>query len=129
MDDFEFEAHKIRSPQGRKKLQNERAAYLALVNKGYSTSEACRIVGINRKTGYRWRFGVEKTRTGRKADQPPARPGPLPSASQRGRYLSQDERLHIADLHREGKTVRAIAATLERVTLPNCRDHTCHHSY
>ncbi|GAA1111829.1 hypothetical protein GCM10009642_57800 [Nocardiopsis metallicus] len=73
MDDFEFKARKIRSPQGRKKLQNERAAYLALVTKGYSTSEACRIVGINRKTGYRWRFGVTKTRTGRKANQPPAR--------------------------------------------------------
>lgn len=114
MDDFEFEVRKIRSPQGRKKLQNERAAYLALVAKGYSTSEACRIVGINRKTGYRWRFGVEKTRTGRKANQPPARPGPLPSVTERGRYLSQDERLHIADLHREGKTVRAIAAELGR---------------
>ncbi|GAA1104574.1 hypothetical protein GCM10009642_48990 [Nocardiopsis metallicus] len=44
----------------------------------------------------------------------PARPGPLPSTSERGRYLSQNERLHIADLHREGKTVRAIATELGR---------------
>lgn len=114
MDDFEFEVRKIRSPQGRKKLQNERAAYLALVAKGYSTSQACRIVGTNRKTGYRWRFGVTKTRTGRKANQPPARPGALPSVAERSRCLSRDERLHIADPHREGKTVRAIAAELGR---------------
>lgn len=44
MDDFELAVRKIRSPKGRKRIQHERAAYLALMSKGYSTSEACRIV-------------------------------------------------------------------------------------
>ncbi|MBB5121991.1 DNA-binding CsgD family transcriptional regulator, partial [Streptomyces eurocidicus] len=40
-----------RKPQGRKKLTAERAAYFQLVQQGYSNKEACRIVGINPRTG------------------------------------------------------------------------------
>ena len=31
--------------------------YLQLIAQGVSNSEACRLVGINRKTGTRWRYG------------------------------------------------------------------------
>ena len=31
--------------------------YLQLVAQGVNNSEACRLVGINRKTGNRWRYG------------------------------------------------------------------------
>ncbi len=35
----------------------KRDQYLRLMNQGSSNSEACRTVGINRRTGSRWRFG------------------------------------------------------------------------
>ncbi|WP_442916539.1 IS30 family transposase [Lentzea sp. DG1S-22] len=77
--------------------------------KGVGTAQACRIVGINRRTGHRWRYG-RKSQAGRKADQPPA-VRPAPST---GRFLSLDERIVIADLLRAGRGVRSIAAELGR---------------
>ncbi|WP_455908282.1 helix-turn-helix domain-containing protein, partial [Streptomyces hygroscopicus] len=35
----------------------EREAYFRLMQQGVSNTEACRIVGINRRTGKRWRYG------------------------------------------------------------------------
>ncbi|WP_442916558.1 IS30 family transposase [Lentzea sp. DG1S-22] len=67
------------------------------------------MVGINRRTGHRWRYG-RKSQAGRKADQPPA-VRPVPSS---GRFLSLDERIVIADLLRAGRGVRSIAAELGR---------------
>ncbi|MGW3967690.1 IS30 family transposase [Amycolatopsis sp. NPDC005003] len=89
----------------------ERRQYLDLVAKGVSTAEACRVVGINRRTGQRWRNGrASQAKAGREADRrPPARPEPSS-----GRFLSVDERIVIADLRREGHSVRAIATELGR---------------
>ncbi len=104
-----FEIRKDRSPQGCTKLVAERRQYLDLVAKGMGTAEACRVVGINRRTGHRWRYG-RKSQAGRKADRPPAvRPAPS-----KGRFLSIDERIVIADGLRAGRSQRAIAAELGR---------------
>jgi IS30 family transposase len=104
-----FEIRKDRSPQGRKKLHGERQAYLDLVTQGVGTAEACRIVGINRRTGHRWRHG-RASQAGRKADRlPPARPAPYSD-----RFLSVEERIVIADLRREGRSLRSIATELGR---------------
>ncbi|MGR6321154.1 IS30 family transposase [Micromonospora soli] len=65
------------------------------------------MVGVNRRTGHRWRYG-RASRAGREA-QPPARPGPSS-----GRFLSVDDRILIADLRREGRSLRSIAAELGR---------------
>ncbi|WP_455565630.1 IS30 family transposase [Micromonospora chalcea] len=74
------------------------------------TSEACRIVGVNRKTGHRWRFGrASRAKAGQQMKQPAARPSPVSS-----RFLSQDERIVIADRLREGACQAAIAAELGR---------------
>lgn len=55
---MEFEIRKDRTkPQGRKKLTRERAAYFQLMQQGYSNREACRIVGIDIRTGKKWRNG------------------------------------------------------------------------
>jgi len=111
MDDFEI--RKRRDPQGPMKLQAERAAYLALVAQGVSTTQACRIVGVNRKTGHRWRFGRRtQPRDGQERSLPPA--SPSTEVTSPGRYLTSDERIQIADLDREGLSVRAIAAELDR---------------
>ncbi|MEV0296103.1 helix-turn-helix domain-containing protein [Nocardia sp. NPDC050710] len=42
---MEFEAREDRKPQGRKKFDRERAAYLQLVQQGYSNTQACAVVG------------------------------------------------------------------------------------
>jgi hypothetical protein len=72
-----------------------------LIALGVSNSEACRIVGINRRTGTRWRYGrTILNNAGESVHYPPVRltapKAPHP------RYLSLTERTTIADLHRAG---------------------------
>lgn len=38
-------------------LTRQREEYAKLIARGVSNSEACRLVGVNRKTGTRWRYG------------------------------------------------------------------------
>ncbi len=105
-----FEIRGDRRPQGPKKLRAERQAYLDLVAWGVSTSEACRLVGINRKTGHRWRYGrSSQTKAGQQGVPPAARPVAVSA-----RFLSQAERIVIADRLREGASQAAIAAELRR---------------
>ncbi|MEU6779175.1 helix-turn-helix domain-containing protein [Nonomuraea angiospora] len=54
--DFEIREDRERS-QGHRGLSRERAAYLRLVQQGLSNQDACRIVGINSRSGRRWRNG------------------------------------------------------------------------
>jgi IS30 family transposase len=103
--DFEIRDRSV--IQGRRPLTREREAYRALVGQGVGNAEACRIVGIHARTGRRWRYARNPTGREAAARIPAARPV-------RGRYLGEDERLHIADRHREQATVRQIAAELDR---------------
>ncbi|MEU3019957.1 helix-turn-helix domain-containing protein, partial [Nocardiopsis sp. NPDC007018] len=52
-----FRIREDRTPQGRTKLSAERAAYLQLMKQGYSNAEACRTIGIDERTGRKWRNG------------------------------------------------------------------------
>jgi len=54
---MEFEIRADRSPQGRRKLGREREEYFRLMNQGLTSAEACKLVGINYRTGERWRHG------------------------------------------------------------------------
>ena len=92
-------------------LPRERAAYLALVAQGVSMSQACRIVGVNRRTGSRWTHPPTGP-TWHEREQ--ARPKAVLPVGPRTRYLSLDERLYIADRMRERATIRAIAEELAR---------------
>ncbi len=67
-----FEVRGNRGPQGRRKLSAERAEYFRLMNLGYSSQEACRRVGVNYRTGKRWRNGSNPT-TGHNGAPPPGR--------------------------------------------------------
>jgi IS30 family transposase len=79
------------------------------VQQGYSNTEACRIVGVDRRTGNKWRNGRFER------DRKPVPPiQVVVPASGPSRYLREDERIHIADRLREKATVRAIAAELGR---------------
>ena len=87
----------------------KREQYARLIAQGYNNSEACRIVGINRRTGKRWRHGrTITTRDGRKLHYAAV----VAAAADReisDRYLSEQERVRIADLRQAGHGVRAIA--------------------
>jgi IS30 family transposase len=89
----------------------KRDQYLQLMAQGMNNSEACRKVGINRRTGTRWRYGRTATDTaGRTYSYPPI--APVRDIS--SRFLSEDERMKIADLLRAENSIREIARQLGR---------------
>jgi IS30 family transposase len=105
--------------RGRKRRLGIEDEYWQLILAGVGTVEACRLVGIGRKTGYRWR----------------AEPGGLPPLrrveGERGdQYLSLLERQRIASLRRQGLSMREIArrlgrapSTISRELRRNCAAH------
>jgi transposase, IS30 family len=91
----------------------KREQFARLIARGVPNAEACRLVGINRRTGTRWRFGRSITSSsGRRLNYPAVINTRKQEISPR--YLSEDERVRIADLERQGLGVRAIAAELGR---------------
>ena len=104
-----------RGRPGREPQVEKRERFSRLIGRGFSNSEACRIVGINRKTGKRWRHGrTITTRDGRKLHYPAVVTTGAVRREISDRYLSEDERVQIADLRRAGAGVRAIAERLDR---------------
>src|SRR3954469_6059072 len=88
--------------------------FVRLIAQGVSNSEACRIVGVHRKTGTRWRYGrTVVNAVGGEALHYPAVKIIEPKLRS-PRYLSQAERIAIADLLNRGGSVRAIARELGR---------------
>ncbi|MFE2728533.1 IS30 family transposase [Kitasatospora sp. NPDC059327] len=107
--DFEIRGNRTVA-QGPKRLVRERAEYFRLVDQGFSGKEASQLVGIHERTGREWRNGrMDPARS-----RPPARPERAACSGTPGRYLGQDERIHIADRLREKASVRMIAAELGR---------------
>lgn len=94
----------------------ERAHYIRLMKQGFNNSEVCRIVGVGRKTGSHWRNGrtVRDPVTGRTWSYPAITMVREQPAVFSARYLSEDERIIIADRHRAGDSLRSIAAGLGR---------------
>ena len=87
--------------------------YLQLIAQGVNNSDACRLVGINRKTGNRWRYGRPvRNSAGALVIYPPVTI--KESRPRSPRYLSELERIRIADLLATGVTVRGIAGDLGR---------------
>ena len=81
--------------------------YWKLILDGMPTVEACRQIGIGRKTGYRWRAEA--------GGLPPAR---VAEETRSSRYLSLLERQRIATLRERGHGVREIARRLGRTGRP-----------
>ncbi|MFD5065988.1 MULTISPECIES: IS30 family transposase [unclassified Streptomyces] len=123
---MDFEVRTDRRPQGPRKLVREREEYLRLVDLGIGNTEACRIVGVNLRTGRRWLYGRQAS--GKNKPAPPlvepdwpwqyTEPLPPPEAEPEpagpSRYLSESDRIHIADRLRERASIRTIAAELDR---------------
>jgi transposase, IS30 family len=107
---MDFKIRDDRGPGDGGRLTREQEAYSQLMRQGYSNTEACRIVGINLRTGKRWRNGWHSPPTGK--PKPPihveaSAPGP-------SRYLREEDRIHIADRLREKASIRTIATELGR---------------
>ena len=93
-------------------LTAERDLYLRLMARGMSNSQACRVVGINRRTGTRWRYG--RTIPNRAGLPWVYLPIPTKPAVISPRYLSEQERITLADLHRTDRSIRSIATEMGR---------------
>ncbi len=107
--DFEIRENRGKA-QGRRTLVREREEYFRLMDQGLSSAEACKRVGINYRTGKRWRNG--RAASGKDKAALPVRAvlaheGP-------SRYLREADRIHIADRLRGKASVRQIAAELGR---------------
>lgn len=105
-------ARRRRGSQGGPQLEKQQR-YAQLLAQGVSNAQACRIVGIDRRTGTRWKYGRTVLNTaGEPVHYQPVR---IRDQKQRhARYLSEQERCTIADVRREGLGVRAIAIRLGR---------------
>ena len=87
--------------RGPKRVLDRELRYWELMGGGVGTVEACRIIGVSRSTGHRWRAEMG---------------GVIARSSQTvsGRYLSMHERQRIADLKTQGLSIRSIAARIGR---------------
>jgi IS30 family transposase len=91
----------------------KREQFARLIAQGVPSAQACRMVGVNPRTGKRWRHGrTINGSSGRRLHYPPVISSRKREIS--SRYLSEEERVCIADLLRQRLGVRAIAAELGR---------------
>ena len=102
-----------RGRPGRPPQSDNRERFARLIERGVGNAEACRAVGVHPKTGKRWRIGRAITSSGGRRRHYPS----VISARKlevSPRFLSEDERVRIADLRRAGMGVRAIGGQLGR---------------
>lgn len=102
-----------RGPAGRQPMVDKQREFARLIRHGVTNSEACRRLGIDRKTGHWWKNGGVVTRNGVSRVVEPII-NQLPEQPTSLRYLSEDERVVVADGIRAGRSARAIAAELDR---------------
>jgi IS30 family transposase len=102
----------VPKPPGSPPLSTKRRLYIELMSKGAPNTAACRVVGVNRRTGTRWRRGRTVTNLG---GQPRIY---KPIFDQRmqvsERFLSEGERVMIADGLLARRSIRSIAGELGR---------------
>jgi IS30 family transposase len=98
---------------GRRPQSAKRQRFMDLRARGWSVRSAAREVGVSRSAATNWTHGYKTYRNGVEVGFVP----PLDRLEVRQispRYLSQDERVEIADLHQSGLSLRAIATRLGR---------------
>jgi IS30 family transposase len=104
---------RVRKGPGRRPLSAKRERFTQLRARRWTVAAARRDVGVSRTTGANWTRGTKVYRKGQIVGfvQPLER---LEVRAISARYLSQEERLFIADLRRQGLSVRAIAGHVGR---------------
>jgi transposase, IS30 family len=106
-------SRRVRKGPGRRPQSAKRRRFMELRERGWSVDAAAREVGVSRSAGSNWAYGYKTYRGGEVVGFVP----PLDRLSVReisARFLSQDERIEIADLRRSGCSLREIARQLER---------------
>ena len=104
---------RVKKGPGRRPQSAKRRKFMELRERGWSIRAAAREVGVSRSSGNNWARGSTIYRNG----QPVGFVPPLDRLMVRqisARFLSQDERIEIADLRRAGVSIRQIAAQLSR---------------
>jgi len=110
-----------RRPYRGRRPSAARVRFLELLNQGMTSLQASREAGVNPRTGRDWAKGITKsngrrvTFAGEVVWSSPGQPR-LPAVEKviSARYLSVEERLEIADLHRQRLPVRQIAVRVGR---------------
>ena len=106
-------SRRVKKGPGRRPQSAKRQRFMELRARGWSVRAAAREVGVSRTAGANWSRGYKTYRNGVVVGFVP----PLDRLAVRevsSRYLSQDERIEIADLRQSGLSLRAIAARLDR---------------
>jgi IS30 family transposase len=104
---------RVKKGPGRRPQSAKRQRFMELRARGWSIWAAAREVGVSRTTGNNWSRGYKTYRKGAVVGFVP----PLERLAVRqvsARFLSQDERIEIADLHHAGLSIRQIAERLGR---------------
>jgi transposase, IS30 family len=106
-------SRRVKKGPGRRPQSAKRQRFVELRERGWSILAAAREVGVSRTTGNNWSRGYKTYRHGQVAG--------FVSALERlavrqisPRFLSQEERIEIADLRHAGLTIRQIALRLGR---------------
>src|SRR5690606_5736942 len=106
-------SRRIPKGPGRRPKSLARRRFMELLAQGWPLAAAAREVGVVRTTAYIWRDGTAvRRKDGTVKVVPPLEPLALRPISPR--FLSEDERIQIADLASKGHGPTAIAATLGR---------------
>ncbi len=106
-------SRRVKKGPGRRPQSAKRQRFMELRARGWSVRAAAREVGVSRSAATNWTRGYKTYRNGVEVGFVP----PLDRLAVRPistRYLSQDERIEIADLRRSGLSLRVIADRLGR---------------
>jgi IS30 family transposase len=107
-------SRRVKKGPGRRPQSAKRQRFVELRERGWSIAAAAREVGVSRTAGNNWSRGYKAYRHGQVSGFVPALER-LAVRQISARYLSQDERIEIADLRRAGLGIRQIADQLGRV--------------
>lgn len=98
---------------GRRPMTDKRRQFFELLGQGWSVRGACRELGIGRSSGNHWKNGsMVRQKDGTVKFVPPLEPLAVRTISPR--FLSEDERIQIADLASRGLGPTAIGQVMGR---------------
>ena len=106
-------SRRVKNGPGRRPQSAKRQRFMELRARGWSVSAAGREVGVSRTSANNWARGYKTYRRGEAVGFVPALDR-LAVRQISNRYLSEEERIDIADLRRTGLSIRRIAAKLGR---------------
>jgi IS30 family transposase len=106
-------SRRVKKGPGRRPQSAKRQRFVELRERGWSILAAAREVGVSRTTGNNWSRGYKTYRHGRVVGFVAALER-LAVRQISPRFLSQDERIEIADLRHAGFSIRQIAQRLGR---------------